>query len=186
MKSEAIICVDFDGTIVTHEFPRIGTPVPGAIETLKGLQASGNRLILYTMRYGETLQEAVDYCKEQGIEFYGVNQNPTQNRWSQSPKVYGHYYIDDAAVGCPLVYNEHERPYVDWIKLKYHLASLMSETSRENLETTDPATLLEGIKISLESLKRIGAIGDNNTQGLYECRDLARKTVYALEEILGL
>ena len=58
-----IIAVDFDGTIVTHEYPRIGRPVPGAIETMKEFLARGDKLILWTMRSGEELADAVRYCE---------------------------------------------------------------------------------------------------------------------------
>ena len=64
------IAVDFDGTIVTHEYPNIGKPIPFAIETLKKLQQEGHhQLILWTCREGELLQEAIDYCASKGLEF---------------------------------------------------------------------------------------------------------------------
>ena len=111
-----IIGVDFDGTIVEHRFPAIGERVPGAIETLKKLVARGDRLILWTMRDGSYLDDAVLYCEENGVELWGVNENPEQD-WSGSPKAYCHVYIDDAALGCPLNYSkavEVGRPAVDW------------------------------------------------------------------------
>lgn len=114
-----IIAVDFDGTIVEHDYPRIGKPIPMAIETMIGLQQSGNKLILWTMRSGDELQAAVNYCKDNGIEFWGVNENPDQYKWTTSPKVYANYYIDDAALGCPLLGKKFEvRPYVDWREVR--------------------------------------------------------------------
>ena len=65
----ATIAVDFDGTIVTHEYPKIGTEIPFAIETLKMLIRDHHRLILWSVREGHLLQEAVDWCKERGVEF---------------------------------------------------------------------------------------------------------------------
>lgn len=111
-----LIGVDFDGTIVEHEFPDIGEPTPGAFAWLGQIQAAGAKLILWTMRSGETLDEAVQFCSEHGIEFYGINKNPTQSRWTLSPKAYAELYIDDAAFGCPLKENPRMggRPYVDW------------------------------------------------------------------------
>lgn len=117
-----IIAIDFDGTIVTHEFPEIGTPAPEAIGWMKKFQEAGAKLVLWTMRSdGEShgrkvLTEAVEYCRRNGIEFFGVNSNPTQYRWTTSPKAYAHIYIDDAAFGCPLLPNPKAggRPYVDW------------------------------------------------------------------------
>jgi hypothetical protein len=114
------ICVDFDGTIVDHRFPEVGPPVPGALEWMSKFQAAGARLILFTMRSdggrnGEALTAAVRYLKENGIQLYGINKNPTQVHWTSSPKAYGQLYIDDAAFGCPLIeLDGFERPCVDW------------------------------------------------------------------------
>ena len=70
-----IIAVDFDGTIVEHKYPEIGRELPFAIETLKKLQQERHRLILWSVREGKLLQEAVDFCRERGLEFYGVSRN---------------------------------------------------------------------------------------------------------------
>ena len=98
------ICVDFDGTIVDHRFPEIGKPVPEAIKWLKRIHQAGGKLILYTMRsdserMGNLLSQAVEYLKSEGVELFGINNNPTQASWTSSPKVYGELYIDDAAFG---------------------------------------------------------------------------------------
>lgn len=117
------ICVDFDGTIVDHCFPMIGEPVPDAIKWLKVFNKIGAKLILYTMRsdsdmFKTALSDAVAYLEENGVELYAVNHNPSQEEWTDSPKVYGHLYIDDAAFGCPLVHPEgFNRPCVDWSKV---------------------------------------------------------------------
>ena len=114
------ICVDFDGTIADHRFPEIGPPVPGALEWMAKFQAAGARLILFTMRSdggrsGNVLSAAVDYLQENGIELYGINKNPTQVHWTNSPKAYGQLYIDDAAFGCPLIQPDgFNRPCVNW------------------------------------------------------------------------
>lgn len=109
------IAIDFDGTCVTHDYPRIGKDI-GAVTVLKRLVEAGHKLILNTMRSGKELQDAVNWFNENGIELYGANENLTQKRWTQSPKVYAHLYIDDAALGCPLRMNSDlsERPFVDW------------------------------------------------------------------------
>jgi hypothetical protein len=109
-----IIAVDFDGTIVKHRYPRIGDPVPGARKWLQKFRIHGARLILWTMRDGQGLADAVEYCWAQGIAFWGINRNPEQGGWTESPKVYAGLYIDDAAFGCPLLYPRAGRPYVDW------------------------------------------------------------------------
>ena len=109
------IAIDFDGTCVTHDYPRIGKEI-GATKVLKRLVEAGHKLILNTMRSDKELHDAVNWFKKNGIELYGVNENPTQKRWTNSPKVYAHMYIDDAALGCPLI-NAPElsnRPFVDW------------------------------------------------------------------------
>jgi trehalose-6-phosphatase len=113
-KNIKYVCVDFDGTIVKHEYPNIGDPVPYALEKLKEMQELGISLILFTMRSGDKLDEAVEYLKSNRISLYGVNVNPTQKHWTKSPKAYGHLYIDDAAWGCPLIYPKDARPFVDW------------------------------------------------------------------------
>lgn len=113
-----IVAVDFDGTIVTHAFPDLGLPVPNAIKTLKRLMDADVKLILWTMRSGKTLDEAVDYCTKEGIIFWGLNENPIQREWTNSPKAYAPIYIDDAALGCPLLWDEQSgRHMVDWSEI---------------------------------------------------------------------
>jgi hydroxymethylpyrimidine pyrophosphatase-like HAD family hydrolase len=110
----ATIAVDFDGTIVTHKYPEIGEPVDKALYTLRRLRSANHKIILFTMRSGEKLDEAIKYLEDAGIQLYGINENPSQGSWTASPKPYAHLYIDDAAAGCPLTYKEGERPVVDW------------------------------------------------------------------------
>lgn len=97
-----IIAVDFDGTIVTHEYPRIGREIPFAIDTLKRLQEDPEyQLILWTVREGKELQEAVDYCKNRGLEFYAVNNNyPEETKTNNEPrKLKVDLFIDDRNLG---------------------------------------------------------------------------------------
>ena len=117
MENKFNIAVDFDGTIVKHEYPKIGELVPEAIESLKMFQTMGLGIVLNTMRGGKELDEAVAFLKDNGIELDGVNRAPNQD-WTTSPKVYGQFYIDDAAIGVPLVYGKHSRVYVDWVITK--------------------------------------------------------------------
>src|SRR5690625_6697369 len=74
-KQTYTIAVDFDGTIVEDAYPKIGRPMIFAFDTMKRLQEDGHRLILWTYRHGDRLQEAVDFCKENGITFYAVNKS---------------------------------------------------------------------------------------------------------------
>lgn len=100
------IAVDFDGTIVTHAYPAIGKELPGAIDTLKRLQSEGHRLILWTVREGKLLDEAVEYCRNRGLEFFSVNENYT-GEIPQTPdgsrtacrKLNADIYIDDRNLG---------------------------------------------------------------------------------------
>lgn len=109
------IAVDFDGTCVTHEYPEIGRDL-GATTTLKTLVDNGHKLILLTMRSGKTLEDAKHWFEERGITLYGINENPSQKRRTESPKIYANLYIDDANLGTPLIKNSmaSDRPYVDW------------------------------------------------------------------------
>ncbi|MCX7985552.1 MAG: hypothetical protein N2662_01250 [Bacteroidales bacterium] len=96
-----IIAVDFDGTIVEHEYPRIGKEKPFAFYTLKKLQADGHLLILWTSRQGEALNEAVEFCRKNGIEFYAVNKNSPDETWDENVgrKIVADIYIDDRNLG---------------------------------------------------------------------------------------
>lgn len=97
-----IIAVDFDGTIVTHEYPKIGKEIPFAIESLKRLQQIPDiQLILWTVREGVELNDAVEYCRNQGLEFYAVNNNyPEEKQTDQQPrKLKADLFIDDRNLG---------------------------------------------------------------------------------------
>lgn len=113
-KEVAYICVDFDGTCTTHDYPNIGKDI-GAVPVLKRLVAEGHKLIIFTMRSDGTLKEGVKWFEDNGIPLFGINRNPTQS-WTNSPKAYGHLYIDDAALGCPLSFDptKSDRPFVNW------------------------------------------------------------------------
>lgn len=100
-----IIAVDFDGTIVEHKYPAIGKEIPFATATLKQLLADGHKLILWSVREGDLLQEAVDWCSERGVRFYRVNndlddlaKNPDRNQ-NYSRKIKAHVFIDDRNIG---------------------------------------------------------------------------------------
>ena len=97
-----IIAVDFDGTIVTHEYPKIGKEIPFAITTLKRLQDDFQHLlILWTVREGVELDEAVEFCKSRGLEFYAVNSNYPDKiaNDTQPRKLKADLFIDDRNLG---------------------------------------------------------------------------------------
>ncbi|MDF1548395.1 MAG: hypothetical protein P1P88_11275 [Bacteroidales bacterium] len=95
------IAVDFDGTIVEHKYPKIGKVMPFAFETLIELQKQGHQLILWTYRAGKELDDAVNFCSENGLEFYAVNKNMPEEEYDEtiSRKIYADVYIDDRNFG---------------------------------------------------------------------------------------
>ena len=96
------IAVDFDGTIVEHRYPAIGPELPFAIDTLKFLCAKRHKLILWTVREGQLLDEAVAYCKNRGLEFYAVNKNYPEEKETHegySRKLQADLFIDDRNLG---------------------------------------------------------------------------------------
>lgn len=127
INSITINC-DFDGTVVTHDYPRIGADI-GSVRVLKKLVDNGHKLILFTMRsdnsnfmtpHGKVdnhgLTDAVNWFKINDIPLYGIQSNPTQKAWTSSPKSYAEMMIDDSALGCPLKFDKSisPRPFVDW------------------------------------------------------------------------
>ncbi|WP_242131539.1 BT0820 family HAD-type phosphatase [Aestuariivivens marinum] len=96
-----IIAVDFDGTIVEDLYPKIGKPIRFAFETLKKLQENGHRLILWSYRSGKRLDEAVAFCKKNGIHFYAINKSfpEEQHTNEQSRKIHADIFIDDRNLG---------------------------------------------------------------------------------------
>ena len=97
----ALIAVDFDGTVVTHAYPEIGDDA-GAVPVLKELTDNGCRLILYTMRHGKLLDDAIRWFRERGIPLYAV--------------------IDDSSLGCPIRFVDGvKRPVADWTRIREQL-----------------------------------------------------------------
>ena len=133
-----IIAIDFDGTCVSHEFPKVGKDI-GAVPVLKELVKNGDQFILFTMRSdivnpsskdaavhlkgGNYLTDAVNWFKKHKIPLYGINKNPEQKKWTKSPKAYAQLYIDDAALSCPLIRDIRisGRPYANWWEIKNRL-----------------------------------------------------------------
>jgi hypothetical protein len=98
-----IIAVDFDGTIVTHKYPDIGEELPFAIETLKTLISEGHKIILWSVREGKLLDEAVNWCHKRGVDFYAINKDYPEEDISKnmyfSRKLKVDYFIDDRNIG---------------------------------------------------------------------------------------
>jgi len=114
-----IIAIDFDGTMVTHEYPNVGRDI-GAAEVICSWVNKGHQIILFTMRDGRQLEDAVEWCKKNKIPLYGINENPEQSGWTQSQKVYANMYIDDAGINIPLKSDKSMslRPFVNWDEIK--------------------------------------------------------------------
>jgi len=136
------INIDFDGTCVSHEFPKIGKDI-GAQRILKKLTDNGHQLILFTMRSdrlkkgrtgdkmikdvtGTFLTDAVNWFKENDIPLYGIQKNPTQEIWTTSPKSYAELMIDDSALGCPLKFDPKisKRPFANWDEIELYLFNI--------------------------------------------------------------
>lgn len=98
-----VIAVDFDGTIVEHKYPAIGEEIPFATDTLKMLIKERHKLILWSVREGKLLEEAVEWCRKRGVEFYAVNRDypeeTMQNNNHFSRKLKADYFIDDRNIG---------------------------------------------------------------------------------------
>lgn len=103
-----VIAVDFDGTIVEHKYPEIGKERMFAFQTLKMLIAEGHLLILWTIRHGKELDDAVQYCKKNGVEFYAINSNYPDETFDGtfSRKINADLFIDDRNVGGFLGWGE--------------------------------------------------------------------------------
>lgn len=120
------ILIDFDGTCVTHDHPVVGKEI-GAVPVLKELVKQGHNLILFTMRgsgklslekFGrDGLKDVVDWFKKHQIPLYGIQTNPTQHRWTNSPKAHGHLIIDDTCLGIPLHHTKDDGAFVDWVSV---------------------------------------------------------------------
>jgi hypothetical protein len=152
--AQKIIAIDFDGTCVTHEFPKVGKDI-GAARVIKRLVEAGHKIILFTMRSNKSgkspvtntqenggLQDAIRWFIDNDIPLFGVNQNPTQSSWTSSPKPYAHVYIDDAALGVPLKsdWKMCDRPFVDWdmVEINLEIQGYLERTNRPFFPTQAP------------------------------------------------
>ena len=123
------IALDFDGTVVKHEYPYIGEENKPCVDVLKRWIEDFNiGIILDTMRSGKELEEALKWFEERDIPLYGVGKHPTQHKWTKSPKAYAQFSIDDRNLGCPLKVDKNgKRPYVDWKEIDNMLTPLLEK-----------------------------------------------------------
>ncbi len=117
-----VIGIDFDGTCVTHEYPIIGEDI-GAVPILKKLCENNHKLILFTMRGGIELKYALSWFEYNNIPLYGINENPNQKSWTDSPKAWCDLYIDDSFLFSPVKYDKNlsKNPFIDWDKVEERL-----------------------------------------------------------------
>lgn len=123
MQTPLKIAVDFDGTIVEHKYPEIGKEILFAFDTLRALQKQKHLLILWTFRHGKELDEAVEFCREHGVEFYAVNASYPEEEFDEdymSRKIEADIFIDDRNIGGLLSWGEvyqlinpHEKPSLE-------------------------------------------------------------------------
>ncbi|MGM0635158.1 MAG: BT0820 family HAD-type phosphatase [Bacteroidota bacterium] len=134
-SSKQVIAIDFDGTIVENRYPGIGKPMLFAFETMKKLQDIGHPLILWTYRSGKRLDEAVEFCRDHGIEFYAVNKSYPEEEYSEeiSRKIAADIFIDDRNIfgfpGWGAIYQEliNEEPKLPKPKKKNILNSIFKK-----------------------------------------------------------
>ena len=110
MDRKLIIGIDFDGTLCAHKYPEIGEAFDAVVERVRSFKRAGHRLILYTCRNGKELQEAVEWCKDKGIEFDAVNDDIDEIKNSdfyrgKSIKVYADFYLDDRNISLKDLWN---------------------------------------------------------------------------------
>ena len=97
-----VIAVDFDGTIVEHRYPKIGKEIPFATETLRRLMKDGHKLILWSVREGALLDEAVAWCEQRGVHFFAINKDFEDEELEKSHfsrKIKARVFIDDRNIG---------------------------------------------------------------------------------------
>lgn len=133
----ATIAVDFDGTIVEHRYPEIGEERPFAIDTLKMLIKDRHKLILWTVREGQLLEDAVNWCRERGVEFYAINRDYPEETFENNPHFSRKlnsidYWIDDRNIGglpdWGTIYRmiSHRRTWRDLMREEVRSATLSS------------------------------------------------------------
>ena len=133
-----IIAVDFDGTIVEHQYPEIGKELPFATETLRLLIADQHKLILWSVREGKLLEDAIEWCRERGVEFYAVNKDFPEEKVEYnnhfSRKIKADLWIDDRNIGG----------LPDWgtiyrmVKERLSYQDIINEIIRNRIENTNP------------------------------------------------
>lgn len=109
LNGNQIIAVDFDKTLSYAKWPEVGEPNTNLFRYLKEQKAAGARIILNSCRTGEALEKAVQFCKDNGLEFDCVNENLPElikAYGEDSRKISAVYYIDDKAISVAMLNKE--------------------------------------------------------------------------------
>lgn len=118
LKHKISIALDFDGTVVEHDYPYIGKENGNCSEILKRWISEYNvEIVLDTMRGGELLQDALKWFYDRNVPIFSVGKHPLQESWTDSTKAYALFSIDDRNIGCPVKYDGKKRYMVDWKKV---------------------------------------------------------------------
>jgi hydroxymethylpyrimidine pyrophosphatase-like HAD family hydrolase len=117
----SVFAIDCDGTLFKWaKFPELGDEVPYAIGTVKRLIASGHAVYIWTCRGGEAIDPVKKRLKELGVKYSGINLRRSHHTYP-SQKIIADWYIDDKAIGCPLIPQANGEPYVDWLAIEIFL-----------------------------------------------------------------
>lgn len=96
-----VIAVDFDGTLCKSKYPECGEPIVQTVEFIRECKNLGAVIVLWTCREGDSLQTALDWCKENDVPIDYANENIPERieQWGNDcRKISADYYIDDRAV----------------------------------------------------------------------------------------
>jgi len=96
-----ILAIDFDGTIVSNNFPAIGEPIKDAKEIINTFYEEGYYIIIWTCRGGEELVQVRDFLDNMGIKYHKINENADFDiiGFMPFPKIYCDICIDDKNLG---------------------------------------------------------------------------------------
>ena len=132
LKHKISIALDFDGTVVEHDYPYIGKENGNCSEILKRWVKEYNvEIILDTMRGGKMLQDALKWFNDREVPIFSVGKHPIQESWTDSTKAYALFSIDDRNVGCPVKYDGKKRYMVDWEKVCEILEPILKRINKE-------------------------------------------------------
>jgi hypothetical protein len=104
------IALDYDDTCFMGGISKLGPPNKDVLNKAIEFKEAGAEIALWTCREGKTLAEAIARCKEYGLEFDSINENPPSSRQFVNDqikqgdplalrKILCDIYVDDKAFG---------------------------------------------------------------------------------------